>query len=96
MQAPMVAVAEGDPAVVVATLRQALDALTRLSAERAALEEALKVPCRPAPLTPSCLPAADLLADSRMGCFPCFVAYECKHTAALVAWVRIKGGDTKL
>eukprot|EP00208_Stichococcus_sp_RCC1054_P002835 CAMPEP_0206140322 /NCGR_PEP_ID=MMETSP1473-20131121/9097_1 /ASSEMBLY_ACC=CAM_ASM_001109 /TAXON_ID=1461547 /ORGANISM="Stichococcus sp, Strain RCC1054" /LENGTH=740 /DNA_ID=CAMNT_0053534441 /DNA_START=308 /DNA_END=2527 /DNA_ORIENTATION=- len=42
LQAPMVAVAEGDPAVVVATLRQALDALTRLSAERAALEEALK------------------------------------------------------
>ncbi len=40
----MVAVAEGDPAVVVATLRQALEALSRLSADRAALEEALKVP----------------------------------------------------
>ena len=39
----MVAVGDGDPAVVVATLRQALEALTRLSAERAGLEEALKV-----------------------------------------------------
>ena len=39
----MVAVGEGDPGVVVATLRQALEALSRLSNERASLEEALKV-----------------------------------------------------
>lgn len=39
----MVAVGEGDPGVVVATLRQALEALGRLSNERASLEEALKV-----------------------------------------------------
>ena len=51
----MVAVAEGDPAVVVATLRQALEALARLSADRAALEEALKVP--PPPLHHTRLPA---------------------------------------
>lgn len=38
----MMAVGEGDPGVVVATLRQALEALTRLSNERASLEEALK------------------------------------------------------
>ena len=44
LQAPMVAVGEGDPGVVVATLRQALEALSRLSNERASLEEALKVP----------------------------------------------------
>lgn len=43
LQAPMVAVGEGDPGVVVATLRQALEALSRLSNERASLEEALKV-----------------------------------------------------
>ncbi len=39
----MVAVGDADPAVTVATLRQALEALTRLSADRAGLEEALKV-----------------------------------------------------
>jgi len=39
----MMAVGEVDPATVVATLRQALDQLTRLSADRASLEEALKV-----------------------------------------------------
>jgi hypothetical protein len=39
----MVAVVEGEPATIVATLRQALDALASLSAERATLEEALKV-----------------------------------------------------
>ena len=39
----MVAVGDADPAVAVATLRQALEALTRVSAERAGLEEALKV-----------------------------------------------------
>ena len=39
----MVSVGEVEPAAVVATLRSALDAIGRLSAERAALEEALKV-----------------------------------------------------
>ena len=39
----MVAVGDADPAVTVATLRQALEAVARLSAERAGLEEALKV-----------------------------------------------------
>ena len=39
----MVAVGDANPALAVATLRQALEALTRLSAERAGLEEALKV-----------------------------------------------------
>lgn len=39
----MVAVGDADPGVVVATLRQALEALSRLSNERAALEEALGV-----------------------------------------------------
>lgn len=43
LQAPMVAVGDADPGVVVATLRQALEALSRLSNERAALEEALRV-----------------------------------------------------
>ena len=47
----MVAVGEGDPGVVVATLRQALEALSRLSNERASLEEALKVPCNSARAT---------------------------------------------
>ena len=42
----MVAVGDADPAVTVATLRQALEAVTRLSAERAGLEEALKVCAR--------------------------------------------------
>ena len=51
VQAPMVAVGEGDPGVVVATLRQALEALSRLSNERASLEEALKVPCSSARAT---------------------------------------------
>lgn len=39
----MVAVGEADPASIVATLRHALESLTQLSAERASLEEALKV-----------------------------------------------------
>ena len=39
----MVSVGEVEPAAVVATLRQALDAIGRLSAERAGVEEALKV-----------------------------------------------------
>lgn len=43
MQAPMVNVGSDEPAQIVTKLRQALDAVNRLSAERAALEEALKV-----------------------------------------------------
>jgi lambda repressor-like predicted transcriptional regulator len=39
----MVTVGDMEPATIVATLRQALEALNRLSAERAGLEEALKV-----------------------------------------------------
>lgn len=39
----MMAVGDVDPARVVATLRQALDQLTRISTDRASLEEALKV-----------------------------------------------------
>ena len=39
----MVSVGEVEPAAVVGTLRQALDAIGRLSAERAGVEEALKV-----------------------------------------------------
>jgi hypothetical protein len=42
-QAPMVSVGEVEPAAVVATLRSALDAIGRLSGERAGIEEALKV-----------------------------------------------------
>jgi hypothetical protein len=39
----MVSVGEVEPAAVVATLRSALDAIGRLSGERAGIEEALKV-----------------------------------------------------
>lgn len=66
----MVAVAEGDPAVVVATLRQALEALSRLSADRAALEEALKVP-PPAPaLQPAWRRGQPRHPDDGCHCFP--------------------------
>lgn len=43
VQAPMVNVGSEEPAQIVTKLRQALDAVGRLSGERAALEEALKV-----------------------------------------------------
>ena len=43
MQAPMVNTGSEEPAQIVTKLRQALDAVNRLSSERAALEEALKV-----------------------------------------------------
>ncbi|CAK0747325.1 hypothetical protein CVIRNUC_001757 [Coccomyxa viridis] len=43
LQAPMVNVGSEEPAQIVTKLRQALDAVNRLSSERAALEEALKV-----------------------------------------------------
>lgn len=42
-QAPMLSVDNMEPAAAVATLRQALEGLSTLSAQRAALEEALKV-----------------------------------------------------
>ena len=42
-QAPMVNTGSEEPAQIVTKLRQALDAVNRLSGERAALEEALKV-----------------------------------------------------
>lgn len=42
-QAPMLSVDNMEPAAAVATLRQALEGLNTLSAQRAALEEALKV-----------------------------------------------------
>ena len=42
-QAPMVNVGNEEPAAIVTKLRQALDAVSRLSSERAAIEEALKV-----------------------------------------------------
>ena len=42
-QAPMVSVGNEEPAAIVTKLRQALAAADRLSSERAALEEALKV-----------------------------------------------------
>ncbi|KAL4420092.1 hypothetical protein ABPG77_000573 [Micractinium sp. CCAP 211/92] len=42
MQAPMLSVDNMEPAAAVATLRQALEGLSTLSAQRAALEEALK------------------------------------------------------
>lgn len=42
LQAPMVAVADVDPPLIVNTLRQALDAINQLSNQRAALEEAIK------------------------------------------------------
>ena len=43
VQAPMVNTGSEEPAQIVTKLRQALDAIGRLSSERAALEEALKV-----------------------------------------------------
>lgn len=43
VQAPMVNVGPEEPAQIVTKLRQALEAINRLSSERAALEEALKV-----------------------------------------------------
>ncbi|KAK9909798.1 hypothetical protein WJX75_007558 [Coccomyxa subellipsoidea] len=43
LQAPMVSTGSEEPATIVTKLRQALDAIGRLSSERAALEEALKV-----------------------------------------------------
>ena len=43
LQAPMVNTGAEEPAQIVTKLRQALDAIGRLSSERAALEEALKV-----------------------------------------------------
>ncbi|CAL8461578.1 g1109 [Coccomyxa elongata] len=43
LQAPMVNTGTEEPAQIVTKLRQALDAIGRLSSERAALEEALKV-----------------------------------------------------
>lgn len=42
-QAPMLSVDNMEPAAAVATLRRALDGLSTLSTQRAALEEALKV-----------------------------------------------------
>jgi programmed cell death 6-interacting protein len=43
MQAPMVNVGPEEPAQIVTKLRQGLEAINRLSSERAGLEEALKV-----------------------------------------------------
>lgn len=43
VQAPMVSTGSEEPAAIVTKLRQALDAVSRLSSERAAIEEALKV-----------------------------------------------------
>lgn len=43
MQAPMVSTGDVEPAMIVNKLRQALASINDLSAERASLEEALKV-----------------------------------------------------
>ena len=43
LQAPMVPVGDVDPVVLVNTLRQAMDTMQQLSAQRAVLEESLKV-----------------------------------------------------
>lgn len=42
MQAPMVVTGDLEPAVVVADLRKGLESISRLSSERAQLEEGLK------------------------------------------------------
>ena len=80
----MVSVGEVEPAAVVATLRSALDAIGRLSSERAALEEALKVEKNKDNILPRIMAAGGshdkLFAEEMRKYEPLKARRPCRHT----------------